>query len=206
MTVSDAELMDAIDSCRRRVRRRYRDQPYCEDLEQEAAIGVLRAAEDYDPDRGASFRTYAHWWAYARSGRLSEKERAARYGLTHGELVGKTARPPAWRNAFSLNQDYYFEDGDPVEGLASAEPASQEEEEDARRVRCALAHAAERIARRSSKMSGTIAWRLAALMASEGEADGGAVAKDVGCTRQNVNRVRRLLLDETRSILGVWES
>ncbi len=89
MSVDQGEIDAAIESCRRWVRRRYKRQHYCEDLEQEAAIGVLRAAEDYDPARTSRFLTYARWWAWAKSGRASEYERAHHYGVTQAELVGR---------------------------------------------------------------------------------------------------------------------
>jgi RNA polymerase primary sigma factor len=43
---------------------RYRDLglPF-EDLTQEGAIGLLRAVDEYDPDRGTTFSTYAFWRA-----------------------------------------------------------------------------------------------------------------------------------------------
>jgi RNA polymerase primary sigma factor len=43
---------------------RYRDLglPF-EDLTQEGAIGLMRAVDDYDPDRGTTFSTYAFWRA-----------------------------------------------------------------------------------------------------------------------------------------------
>ncbi len=38
--------------------------PY-EDLVQQANLGLMRAAEKYDPDNGARFSTYARWWIKA---------------------------------------------------------------------------------------------------------------------------------------------
>lgn len=54
-----------------------------EDLVQEGAIGLLAAVDDYDPDRGASFSTYAYWRVRA----------AITHALTaHGNLV-RVPRP-----------------------------------------------------------------------------------------------------------------
>ncbi|SES72102.1 RNA polymerase factor sigma-32 [Oceanicella actignis] len=35
------------------------------DLTQEAAVGLMKAAEKFDPDRGVRFSTYAAWWVKA---------------------------------------------------------------------------------------------------------------------------------------------
>ncbi len=46
--------------------------PY-EDLVQEGNLGLIRAAERFDPERGAKFSTYATWWVRQRIQRAAEK-------------------------------------------------------------------------------------------------------------------------------------
>jgi RNA polymerase primary sigma factor len=63
----------------RSLARRYRDMGLpVEDLVQEGAIGVLEAIERFDAANGASFSTYAYWWA----------RRTMTHALTdHGRLL-----------------------------------------------------------------------------------------------------------------------
>ena len=50
-----------------------------EDLVQEGYIGLLKAAEKYNPDRGVLFQTYARWWVRAQMARsISNKGRTVR--------------------------------------------------------------------------------------------------------------------------------
>jgi RNA polymerase primary sigma factor len=76
------------------VAKRYRGMglPF-EDLIQEGNIGLMKAAQRFDPDRGNRFSTYAIWWirqAIVRA--IEDKGRAIRLPMHTGEKVRKTVR------------------------------------------------------------------------------------------------------------------
>jgi RNA polymerase primary sigma factor len=76
------------------VAKRYRGYglPF-EDLIQEGNIGLMKAVEEFDPDRGFRFSTYATWWIRQAIGRaITDKGRAIRLPVHTGEKARKAMR------------------------------------------------------------------------------------------------------------------
>ena len=81
------------------------------DLIQEGNLGLMKAAEKFEPERGFKFSTYATWWirqsitrAIADQGRTIRipvhlVENINRVKKTAGELLRKMAGSPRWRKS-----------------------------------------------------------------------------------------------------------
>jgi RNA polymerase sigma factor (sigma-70 family) len=77
-----------------KVARRYFDTDLqFEDLMQEGQIGLLKAAERYDPEHGTRFSTYAVWWIRQTIGRaIANTGRAVRLPVNLGQRVMQVRR------------------------------------------------------------------------------------------------------------------
>jgi RNA polymerase primary sigma factor len=103
-----AQLVEAYMPLLASVARIYRDSPRVDRIEllQEGVVGLLRALERYEPDRGVPFWAYAAWWVrqamqhlvseLTRPAVLSDRalRQLAQLNDAHRRALGETGREP----------------------------------------------------------------------------------------------------------------
>ncbi len=151
-----------------------------EDLVQEGTLGLLRATETFEPDRGIRFSTYSVYWIRAKIQRLMQRldrdDTPSIAGAEMENLAGGRRRRPRAR-AVSLDAPLPGGDGDErsVGDLVTDDHESQE----ATSIRFERDRAVDRVL--------------------------GEIASEIGDPRLNVIIERRLLADEPETLAELGE-
>lgn len=172
------------------VARRYRHRGLpLEDLVAEGNVGLLRAAERFDADRGVRFVTYAAWWI--RRSILAALARARK--LEGGETRGVRRRPP--RPHLSLQAPRGPRTGTSLLGEVIADESGEPPDgpvvrhELRRAVASGLAFLPEREAR---------VLRLYYGLDGRSPRDLGAVGRELGVSRERARQLKSRALDLLR--------
>lgn len=96
-----------------------------DDLLQAARMGILRAAEDFDPSKGVKFTSYATWWIRA-------------YVQDEIQKHGRTIRVPRQRWPSDLPDDVIRSDEDTAAALQPSPEDETASKEDLDKLRAAL--------------------------------------------------------------------
>ena len=93
------------------IAKRYRSSGISfQDLVQEGSLGLMRAVEKFDPERGNKFSTYATWWSrQAVSRALANKSRAIRVPVHMNDTISKLRKADR-QLAQALNRVPTFEE------------------------------------------------------------------------------------------------
>lgn len=209
MGATPQEIEEACLAARRYVLWRFASHPWAEDAAQQATIGVLRAAELYDPSQGASFLTFAKRGGWMKACRLAEYEMAHASGRTHTEQTCREERSDGTRRPARRK---WVED---LPDVGDSDYGGPQAALEASEVLAALMGAGHHIADSSTSTGKGIVWAWVWAI-RYGETDGvinhgrdrikdpvsTRIAKCHGVTQSLVNEYRRRLRAEVRKRLA----
>jgi RNA polymerase sigma factor (sigma-70 family) len=165
-----------------------------EDLIQAGALGLMRALEKFEPERGHQFSTYANWWVRQSIGRAAaDQDRTIRLPIgkqaqlySRGELKRERiksldAELPGYESPTTLYDVLGEAGADPVERLSAAE--------DREELKAAMLRLTERE-------------RFVLRQRFWGELTLQEIGAELGVTRERIRQIEKQALSKLFSRLG----
>lgn len=174
-----------------------------EDLAQEGILGLIRATETFDPDRGIRFSTYSVYWIRAKIQRLiqkNDKDDRPDYLPFTTENRESTSRKRGFSISFETTQ---FDDSMPLEEVIASKAKDPEkmylDKEKETRLRAALKSVAEDM--KDHRMHALIGKRLL----TDNPESLTELGKKLDLSREGVRLLEKKILRAVKKRLRKWQ-